>query len=100
MADGVIARVPKDIKQDIEFFAKREHTDKSTIIRDLLSLAVKQKRLEYALLGYQKGEVSLGKASEMAKLPLAEFMAHAASRKIPLNYSKEELRRDFGTLVG
>ena len=100
MAEGVIARVPKDIKQDIELFARKEHTDKSTIIRELLSLAVKQKRLEYALLGYQKGECSVGKAAEMAKLPLSEFMTQASSRGIPLSYSKQDLKRDFSTAVG
>ena len=37
MAEGVIARVSKDIKKDIEFFAREEQTDKSQIIRELLA---------------------------------------------------------------
>ncbi|HIH04880.1 TPA: hypothetical protein HA372_01110 [Candidatus Woesearchaeota archaeon] len=95
MAEGVIARVSKDIKKDIEFFAREEQTDKSQIIRELLAVGVKQKRLGYALDGYRKHEFSLGKAAEMARLPLADFMEQAAKKGIPLTYSKNDLMRDF-----
>ena len=95
MSEGVVARVPKDVKKDIEFFAKHEQTDKSSIIRKLLTAAVKQKRLEYAMDEYSRRNVSLGRAAEMAKIPLADFMEGAAKRKIPLNYSVESLESDF-----
>lgn len=95
MAEGVIARVPDEVKKDIEFFAKQEQTDKSTIIRKLLTSAVKQKRLEYALKEYSERRVSLGKAAEIAKMYLADFMMVAAERKIPINYSVESLEKDF-----
>ena len=95
MAEGVVARVSPEIKKDIEFFAKHEHTDKSSIIRKLLTFAVKHKRLEYALSEYAQRNVSLGRAAELAKMPLADFMAIAAERKIPINYSVESLESDF-----
>ena len=95
MAEGVVARVPSEIRKDIEFFAKKEQTDKSSIIRKLLTFAVKQKRLEYALSEYAERRVSLGKAAEFAKMPLADFMMIAAEKKIPINYSIESLEKDF-----
>ena len=95
MAEGVVARVPSEIRKDIEFFAKKEQTDKSSIIRKLLTFAVKQKRLEYALNEYAERRVSLGKAAEFAKMPLADFMMIAAEKKIPINYSIESLEKDF-----
>ena len=95
MSEGVVARVPKGVKKDIEFFAKREQTDKSSIIRRLLTDAVKQKRLDYAVDEYAKRSVSLGRAAELAKIPIADFMGEAAKRKIPLNYSLESLESDF-----
>ncbi len=100
MAEGVVARVPKEIKKDIEFFAKHEQTDKSTIIRKLLASAVKHKRLEYALSEYAERRVSLGKASELAKMPISDFMEEAAKHHIPINYTKEEVRRDFKAVFG
>ncbi|MBS3096455.1 UPF0175 family protein [Candidatus Woesearchaeota archaeon] len=95
MAEGVVARVPVEIKKDIEFFAKREQTDKSTIIRKLLASAVRQKRLEYALHEYAERKVSLGKAAELAKIPISDFMVEAAKHHIPMNYSVESLEKDF-----
>ncbi|MBS3113926.1 UPF0175 family protein [Candidatus Woesearchaeota archaeon] len=100
MAEGVIARVPNEIKKDIEFFAEVEHTDKSNIIRKLLESAVKQKRLEYALNEYVKRNLSLGKAAELAKMQISDFMEEAAQRHIPINYTKEDLRRDFKAVFG
>ena len=100
MTEGVVARVSKEIKKDIEFFAKQEQTDKSNIIRGLLTSAVKQKRLEYALNEYSRRNVSLGKAAELAKIPISNFMEEAAKRHIPINYTKEDLRRDFKAVFG
>ena len=100
MAEGVVARVSPEIKKDIEFFAKHEHTDKSSIIRKLLTFAVKQKRLEYALNEYAQRNVSLGRAAELARMPLADFMEEAAKRHIAINYTKEDLRRDVEAAFG
>lgn len=95
MAEGVVARVPSEIKKEIEFFAKQEQTDKSSIIRKLLTSAIKQKRLEYALNEYAQRKVSLGKAAELARMCISDFMMIAAERKIPINYSVESLEKDF-----
>ena len=100
MAEGVVARVSNDIKRDIEFFAKQEQTDKSTIIRKLLTSAVRQKRIDYALKEYAERRVSLGKAAELAKMQISDFMEEAANRHIPINYTKEDVRRDFKAVFG
>lgn len=60
----------------------------------------KQKRLEYALKEYADRNVSLGRAAELAKMPLSDFMTEAAKRQIPINYSKESLQRDFEAAFG
>lgn len=100
MAEGVVARVPSEIKKDIEFFAKQEQTDKSNIIRKLLTSAVKQRRLEYGLKEYAERRVSLGKAAELAKMHISDFMEEAAQHHIPINYTKEDVRRDFIAVFG
>lgn len=100
MPEGVVARVPPEIKKDIEFFAKQEQTDKSSMIRKLLVSAIQQKRLDYALNEYAARRVSLGKATELAKLQISDFMEEAAQRRIPINYTKDDLRRDFKAVFG
>ena len=81
--------------RDIDYVIKEEGTDKSKVIRELLSEAVKEKLVELALEKYSKRLVSLGRAAELARMPLADFMMAAAERKVPLNYSVESLERDF-----
>ncbi len=94
---NIAARIPEDIARDIVYLAKEERTDKSKIMRELLSDAVKRRMLDMALQKYSKKVISLGRAAEIARLPLADFMKEAADRKIPLNYSLEDLRDDIKT---
>jgi predicted HTH domain antitoxin len=95
MSETVAARLPEAVVRDIDYVAREEKTDKSKVIRDLLSEAVKGRLLDLALEKYSKRLVSLGKAAELARLPLADFLAIAAQRKIPLNYSIASLEKDF-----
>ena len=95
MSETVAARLPESVVKDIDYVAGEEKTDKSKVVRELLSNAVKEKLLDLALGKYSKRLVSLGRAAELARMPLADFMAAAAQRKIPLNYSTASLEKDF-----
>lgn len=99
MYENVAARVPETIVKDINYVAQEENTDKSKVIRELLSSAVKEKLIDLALEKYFKREISLGRAAELAKMPLADFMMRAAQRKIPMNYSVKSLEKDFKAAV-
>ena len=57
--------------------------------------SVKGKLLDLALQKYSRNQVSIGRAAELAKVPLADFMKAASERKIPLSYSVESLEKDF-----
>jgi predicted HTH domain antitoxin len=53
---------------------------------------------EVALSLYEKGKLSLGKASELAGMGKIQFQLLLASRQIPLNYGVEDLEADIATL--
>lgn len=95
MSETVASRLPESVVRDIDYVAEEEKTDKSKVVRELLSKAVNEKLLDMALEKYSKRLVSLGKAAELARTPLADFMVAAAQRKIPLNYSIASLEKDF-----
>jgi len=95
MYENVAARIPEATFKDIGYVAKEENTDKSKVIRELLSEGIKSKLVELSLKKYSKREISLGRAAELAKMPLADFMVKAAERRIPMNYSVESLEKDF-----
>jgi predicted HTH domain antitoxin len=53
---------------------------------------------EVAVLLYEKGKLSLGKASKLARMQRVKFQLLLASRQIPLNYSVEDFEADLNTL--
>jgi predicted HTH domain antitoxin len=55
-------------------------------------------KTELAVLLYQKGKLSMGKAAELAGTNRIQFQFLLASRQIPVNYDVEELLKDWETL--
>jgi predicted HTH domain antitoxin len=47
---------------------------------------------------YKRDEVSLGRAAEIANLSVPAFLNELGRRKIPVNYSVDDLRTDVETL--
>ncbi len=95
MSTMIGARITDRMVEDLEYVAHEEKADKSKVLRELLAEALQEKLIDLALYKYAKRTVSLGKAAELAKIPLADFMRKAAERKIPLNYSLHSLQEDF-----
>ncbi len=95
MSTMIGTRIADDTFEDLEYVAQEENADKSKVMRELLTEAVKEKLVDLALDKYAKRAVSLGKAAELAKIPLADFLRLAAERKIPVNYSLESFQQDL-----
>jgi len=95
MGETVTTRVDDEMAKGIGFFAKVEKVDKSTITRKLLAQALDQKMIEFALDKYKKGEITIGKAAEIAKKSIREIMIIASKKGIPFQYSKKDLVEDF-----
>jgi predicted HTH domain antitoxin len=53
---------------------------------------------EIAVLFYQKGKLSLGKASHLAQMERIPFQLLLASRQIPINYDIQDFDADLETL--
>ncbi len=95
MTTPIIARVEDPLARDIEFFSKTEKLDKSAVVRRLLAKAVKEEKIDLALKKYRKNEISIARAAEIAKIPLADMLRIAKENRIPLHYTKEDILRDF-----
>jgi predicted HTH domain antitoxin len=53
---------------------------------------------EVAISLYEKGKLSLGKASKLAQMGRIQFQLLLASRQIPVNYGVEDFEADLNTL--
>ncbi len=65
---------------------------------DSLKMSVDKFILEIAILLYSQGRVSMGKASELAKMNRIIFQEELGKRKVPVNYNETELDADLATL--
>jgi len=93
--EAVTTRLPRDILEEVERLAREEKVDRSELIRRLLAYALRQRRVEAAVGAYREGKVTLWKAAEMAGMSLRGMMELARTRKIPISYTLEDLRRDI-----
>ena len=98
MYENIAARIPESVIKDIDFLVREEKIDRSKAIRELLSDAVKRKLIEVALDKYANRLISLGRAAELAKLSIVDFIKVAADRKVHVNYSLASLEADFKAL--
>lgn len=91
----ITTRIPTAAAQAIQFFTKQEHLDRSTLVRQLLLSALEEKKIGYALQKYKEGEITIGKAAELASVPLRKMMRIASAEGIPFQYSLSDLEKDF-----
>lgn len=61
----------------------------------LAGISEQELLIEIAVLLYQKGKLSLGKASEMAKMQKVYFQKELAKREVDANYDEQELEKDL-----
>ena len=89
---------PEEIKT-IEERAKESSVDKSTALRQLLKMGIRQFNLERGIELYAHGKVSIGKAAEIAQVSIWEMMDLLMERKIPAGPDKEDFRKGMENLM-
>ena len=95
MSELITTRIPEKTAKDIEYFIKNEHTDRSTFLRQMLVKGIEEKKIDYALKKYVEGEITIGKAAEIADIPLRKMLKIISEKKVEFQYSMSDLRSDF-----
>ena len=74
----------------------------STIISEEIvkasGLSEKELILELIILLFQRNKISIGKASQLAQIPLLQFQQELAARKISVHYDESDLEVDLRNL--
>ncbi|MBI1972656.1 UPF0175 family protein [Candidatus Woesearchaeota archaeon] len=91
--------VPAEILEQSEKIAKEKAEDRSTTMRELLRLGIKQYMAERALALYAEGKISLEKAAEMAEISLWKILDLLKERKIPLHYSVDDIKKEIRDIL-
>lgn len=91
----VAARLPKSLVSDIKKIEDVEQTDRSTVLRKLLYKAVVDWKKEHAAKLYSEGKISLERAAMEADISVREMMEYLKQRRIPAQYTLEDLEEDM-----
>ncbi len=87
--------VPNEILEKSDKIAKEKLEDRSTVMRELLALGLKQYMTKDALEQYTEGKVSMEKAAEFADVSIWKFLDILKERKIPIRYDLEDIKREI-----
>lgn len=74
-------RIEEDLVKELERAAQAEALDRGTMVRRLLRDGLARWRTEHALIGYQAGRISLGRAAEDAGLTQWELLEELRLRQ-------------------
>ena len=94
MTRTVSIRVDEENYEFLNRLSKHEKSDLSKAARELLSKG----RVMMAVERYKKGEASLGKASEVAGLPVGQMITVLAEYGVKSNLEEEDYRRGLENL--
>ena len=92
-------RVPKKQVEQLNKISREEGIDRSTALRKVLGIGLREYRKEMAVDSYRKGKISIGKAAEEAGVSVFEMYDILEAEKIPVQIDvkilKEALDHDF-----
>src|SRR5919106_780164 len=99
-SEQVNLRLEEELVREIERAAREEALDRGTMVRRLLRDGIRGWRRERAILGYQTGRLSIGRAAEDAELTQWELMDELRARHIAHPLSADDVdgwfRREEG----
>lgn len=94
-----INRVSLTLSQELleksDKIAKEKMEDRSTVMRELLNMGMKEYLLNKALNLYMERKISLGKASEIANISIWGFLEILKNKRMPLHYDKEDIKEEI-----
>ncbi len=88
-----------DYLRRLQEISKETSTNKEELIKSSILKYIQEYNLRKAIRKYTEGQVSLGKASEIAGLPKRMFMYKLQEIGIPLNLSKNDIVKGMNTLA-
>jgi len=99
MESTISVRLNKLVIKDLYNIEKSLHTDRSEVIRRLLSEAIQKWKIENALKEISQHKISIGKAAKECNISLWEMLDLVKRNNVNwTGYSEEDLEKDLKLL--
>jgi len=94
----ITVRISGDLYEAIEELRAEEGLNRATAVARLLERGVEDWQINTAIRRYRDGEVSLGRAAEIADISLWRFLDILEDRRVEANYTEADLEADLAAL--
>jgi len=91
-------RIREDMVLKVEKLARALGVDNSSLLREALSIGLRELKIRLALDEYVKGRASLGRAAEIAGIGYRNFFVEAKKRGIQIRYGEERFEEELEEL--
>jgi predicted HTH domain antitoxin len=91
-------RLPKEFIKIIEEKAKEDRTDKSTVIRQFLAVAISEYKKAKAARLYKDGKITISTAAKMANLTVHEMVEYLVKIGFISDYAIDDFRMEIELL--
>jgi len=96
MGETISFRLNKDVQKDLEVVEEKWHTDRSEVIRRLLSQALKEWKIQNALEEISSHKISVGKAAQTCGISIWEMFELVKEKNIDwTGFSEEDLKESL-----
>ncbi len=95
----VSARIPRSQLREVERLADVRGVDRSSVVRTLLDLGIRETKLREALDLVRERKVSVWRAARMAGIDYRDMLAALRIHNVPFPLSDKELERELGELT-
>jgi predicted HTH domain antitoxin len=95
MQKPISIRPTDEIEKKLKKLMKIEKTERSTLIRKVLTTGIDEELKKHALALFRDKKISLAKAAEIADISVREMMDLVKEKDIPLHITAEDIREDF-----
>jgi len=91
----VSTRIPKEILCELEKLAEADQTDRSTEMRKLLELGIKERKRKDVLDRYRRSLITTERAAEELGISIWEMLEIMKKEKLEVQYDEEDFLRDL-----
>ena len=98
MGEAIGIRFDTETLKHIDLLTKEETSDRSTIIRKLITTGLQELRKEKASQAYRQGKITFSKAAQRAGITLWDFQHYLIDCGFVSSYSLENISEEIELL--
>lgn len=95
MGETVSGRLPDDVVAALDELASATGRSRSDVLRDVVRRGVEAERIAQAIEAYRHRRVSLGKAAQMAGIPIGALLDEIRRAGILRDYHASDAQEDL-----